>query len=171
MASLQPLQPFAVFVDRHGILTRTGYEFLRGMFQRVGGSLDSLNAATLETHSWEAPGAIGGTTPNSAKFTLVEPGILKVDTSVAANSGGIKHVRQAITVPASSSAAVTVTWSVPFADNNYTVVATAADSTGATASLSVLHIESVAADKVIIRVNNTSGSSITGGLHVIAMHD
>lgn len=171
MASLQPLQPFSVFTDKHGILTRTGYEFLRGMFQRVGGSLDSLNAATLETHTWEAPGTIGSTTPNSAKFTLAETNILKVDQSVAPNSSGLKHVRQAITVPASSSALITVTWSVPFADNNYTVVATAADSTAATASLSVLHIESVAADKVAIRVNNTSTGSITGGLHVIAMHD
>lgn len=61
-----------MFTDQSGNLTKDAYDFLFGLFQRVGGSLDNLNAATLETFTWEAPGTIGSTTPASGKFTSVQ---------------------------------------------------------------------------------------------------
>lgn len=70
-----------------------------------------------------------------------------------------------------STALVTVTWTAPFADTNYTVTASVEDSTAALASLTVLHVETKTAVAVAVRVYNSSGISLTGTLHVIAVHD
>lgn len=69
MANIQPLRPYMIFTDKQGNLTKEAYEFLFSMFQRVGGSLSNLNAALLQNKTWEAPGTIGFTTPNTGKFT------------------------------------------------------------------------------------------------------
>lgn len=66
---ISPLRPNMMFTDSTGSLTKDAYDFLFAMFQRVGGSLDSLNAATLQGSTWEQPGQIGATTPNYGKFT------------------------------------------------------------------------------------------------------
>lgn len=69
---ISPLRPNMVFTDtKFGSLTKEAYDFLYGMFVRIGGSLDALNAATLENHTWEEPGTIGSTTPSSGAFTTV----------------------------------------------------------------------------------------------------
>jgi hypothetical protein len=72
---ISPLRPYMLFTDQNGNLTKEAYDFLYAMFLRVGGSLESLNAATLEAHTWEEPGQIGFVTPSSGKFTsLAVPG-------------------------------------------------------------------------------------------------
>lgn len=166
------LRPNSKFSDEQGNLTLEGYRFLDGLYIRVGGSLDSLNAVTLADKTWDAPNPIGSTTPNTGKFTTLEATSSLTVGSVAKNSPGIKHSRVSTgSIGASSSALVTVTWTTTFPDTNYTVVCTVQDSTAATASLSVLHVESKTASAITVRVNNTSAGALTGTLNVIAMHD
>lgn len=70
------------------------------------------------------------------------------------------------------SALVTLTWTVPFSDANYTVIAVVQDATVGLLSLSVVHIESISASAVVVRVSNTTvATPITGSLHLIAIHD
>ncbi len=69
MAVIQPFQPNSIFTTDDGKLTRDAYDFLNKLYLRVGGGLSSLNAATLETFTWEAPGTIGSTTPSTGAFT------------------------------------------------------------------------------------------------------
>lgn len=165
------LRPNTTFVDSQGNLTLEGYRYLDGLYLRVGGSLDSLNAVTLADKTWDAPNPIGSTTPNTGAFTTLTATTLSV-SAVSANSPGIKHKRLTTgSIPATTSALVTCTWTTPFVNTNYTVTATVQDSTSATASLVIVHIETIATGSVVVRVSNTSASAITGTLHVIAMHD
>lgn len=60
-----------MFTDESGQLTKDAYDFLFAVFQRIGGSLDSLNAATLENYTWEQPGRIGFSVPSSGNFTTL----------------------------------------------------------------------------------------------------
>lgn len=174
MATLKipPLRPTAPFTDKAGNLTKDAYDFLFGLYQRVGGSLDSLNAVTLTDATWDAPDPIGSTVPNTVTATTLRSNTtLVVGGGVTPSGSGLKHVRTNLTVGATTSALVTVTWPAPFADANYTVTASVVDSTASTVSLSVTHIETIAAGSVVVRVANTSAGSLNGVLHVIAMHD
>lgn len=97
---------------------------------------------------------------------------LTVTTGVVSDGGGFKHARVSTgSIGAGLSALVTVTWTTAFADTDYTVVASVQDSTAATLSLVVVHIETKTAAAVAVRVENTSLGSLTGTLHVIAVHD
>lgn len=170
--NIAQIRPYMIFTDKRGILTRSAYDFLFGLFQRVGGSLDSLNAATLQDNTWQEPGTIGSTTPTTGKFTTVETtAALRVGGGVTPNGSGLKHARVPITVAASSSALATATWANAFASTNYTVSAEVYDSTASTSSLTVQHIETIGTGGVVVRVQNTSAGSLTGTVHVIAMHD
>jgi len=110
---------------------------------------------------------------SSAAFAVVgSTGKVTVAKGVTADGGGIKHSRVTTgSVSAGSTALVTVTWSTAFADANYTASASVVDSTTSSLSLSVVHIESVAAGSMTVRVLNNAVGSLTGTLHVIAMHD
>jgi len=66
---------------------------------------------------------------------------------------------------------VTVTWTTTFADANYSVTAAVVDATTSSLSLSVVHVESITASAVTVRVLNNAVGSLTGVLHVIAVHD
>lgn len=91
---------------------------------------------------------------------------------VGPDAAGIKHKRVSTgSVSGGATALVTVTWTTPFADALYTVTASMLDSTSSISSLSVIHVESVTAENVTVRVANNSGGSLTGTLHVIGMHD
>jgi hypothetical protein len=57
------------FTDENGNLMTGAYDFLFGIYQRIGGVLSALNAATLLDKTWGAPAAIGNNTPNSGAFT------------------------------------------------------------------------------------------------------
>jgi hypothetical protein len=171
--TIPPLKPFQLFTDKDGLLTKTAYDFLFGLFSRVGGSLSELNAVTLVDKTWDAPDPIGSTTPSTGKFTTLESTTaLTVGASVTATGSGLKHVRISTgSIGAGVSALVTHTWATAFANANYTVSASVQDSTAATASLKVVHIETISATQTIVRVENTSAGSLTGTLHLIAMHD
>lgn len=164
--TISPLRPNMYFTDQQGSLTKEAYDFLQAIFLRLGGSLANLNAASLENATWEAPNPIGSTTPNTVKTTQ-----LTITNGVTANAAGFKHKRVAASVGASTSALITVTWSTAFADTNYTVVCSVQDSTAATASAVVTHIESVSASAVTVRVNNTAAATFNGTLHIIGVHD
>jgi hypothetical protein len=60
-----------MFTDQNGALSKDAYDFLFTLFQRVGGSLDSLNAVSLQDKTWQEPGTIGSITPNTGKFTTL----------------------------------------------------------------------------------------------------
>jgi hypothetical protein len=93
-------------------------------------------------------------------------------TGVDNNGTGFKHGRVTTgSIGAGSSALVTLTWGSGFANTNYTVTADVEDSTTSTSSLKVVHIESKTTGSVVVRVENTSGGSLTGTLNVIAIHD
>lgn len=66
------LRPNSTFVDKDGNLTLEGYRYLDGIYIRVGGSLDSLNAATLADKTWDAPNPIGSTTASTGRFTTLQ---------------------------------------------------------------------------------------------------
>lgn len=101
----------------------------------------------------------------------VVKGSLSVGTGVS-QGGGIKHARVTTgSIAAGASALVTLTWATAFANGNYTVNASVVDATAATASLSVVHIESITASAITVRVVNNSAGSLTGTVHAIAMHD
>lgn len=99
-------------------------------------------------------------------------GGLLLDTGVSNNGSGFKHSRVTTgSVNAGATALVTVTWTTAFADANYTVEASVLDSTTSSLSLSVVHIESVSASAVTVRVLNNAIGPLTGTLHVVAIHD
>lgn len=172
--NVQPLRPYVTFVEpSDGTLTKTAYDFLYGLYLRVGGSLDALNAVTLADKTWDAPNPIGSTTPSTGKFTTLQTTTsLNVGLSVLPTGSGLKHVRITTgSIGAGVSALVTHTWATTFADANYTVAAGLIDSTAATASLRIVHIEAVTATQVKVRVENTSAGALTGTLNLIALHD
>lgn len=169
---VQPLQPYVPFVLESGLLTRNGYDFLNNLYIRVGGSLSELNAATLQDGTWQVPGTIGSTTPNTGAFTTFSAQTLSISGGITQNTG-LKHGRVTTgSIGAGVSALVTFTFAGgAFANTNYTVTASVQDSTAATASLKVVHIETRSTTNVVVRVENTSAGALTGTLHIIAMHD
>lgn len=101
--------------------------------------------------------------------TLTSPTIA---TGISNNGSGMKHARVTTgSISAGSTALITVTWGTAFADANYTPVASVIDSTTSSLSLSVVHIESVSASAVTVRVLNNAVGSLTGTVQVIAVHD
>lgn len=74
-------------------------------------------------------------------------------------------------IGAGASVLVTHTWTTAYPDTNYTVTASVVNATAAVASLKVVHVETVSATQVAVRVENTSAGALTGTLHLLAMHD
>lgn len=74
-------------------------------------------------------------------------------------------------VSGGGTALVTVNWPSAFADTNYTAVASVLDSTGAVASLSVVHIESQLVGSISVRVSNAAAGALTGTIQALALHD
>lgn len=88
-------------------------------------------------------------------------------------TGGVKHQRLSTgVVTAGARVAVTVTWTVPFADANYTAMANVFDATSA-AQAAFLCERIMAQDRfgVTVIVRNSNASNLTGIVYVIAMHD
>ncbi len=116
------------------------------------------------------------TLPNSGTLVATTSPVtavnLNVTTGVAPDSGAIKHKRVTTgSVGAGATTLVTVTWGTAFPDANYTATASVVDATTAVLSLSIVHIESIAAGAVTVRVQNTSLGALTGTVQVIALHD
>jgi hypothetical protein len=127
------------------------------------------------------PGTNGGTGANNGARTFAWSGFnlsftLGAATSLSLPSTGALMASKAErvttgSIAAGASALVTLTWAVAFADANYTAVASVLDATAAAASLRVVHVESVTAAAVGVRVENTSAGALTGTVQVIGMHD
>lgn len=81
----------------------------------------------------------------------------------------IKHKRASLSVPAASSAGVTLTWDSAFADTNYTVVAIQEDP-GTTSR--PIRLFSKTTTSVNFTVQNTDAvNPATVTVHAIAIHD
>ena len=71
--SLQVI-PFSLEIERRPAVENTSGTITAGGFSGNGSGLTNVtasNATQLETNTWEAPGIIGSTTPNSGSFTTL----------------------------------------------------------------------------------------------------
>ncbi len=93
-------------------------------------------------------------------------------TGVDPDAGGMKHGRVSTgSIAGVSDAAVTLTWTTPFADTNYTVTCSVQEADADTLTLRFDHIEAVNTGSVVVWIVNTDASAKTGTVHCIAMHD
>lgn len=67
-----PLRPSMMFTDKNGMITKDAYDFLFAIFNRVGGSLSNLDAASLLGANWSNPNAIGDVVSSTGKFTTLQ---------------------------------------------------------------------------------------------------
>lgn len=88
-------------------------------------------------------------------------------------SSAAKHQRVTTgSIVGAGSAAVTLVWTTPFSNANYTVSAAVVEATASTSTLRVDHVESVTATQVVVRILNADAvNAKTGTLHVIATQD
>ncbi len=116
--------------------------------------------ATVSSSGLAVTGAITTTTAST------------IGGGITNDGSGFKHARVTTgSISAGSTALVTITWGTAFADANYTVSASVVDSTTSSLSLSVVHVESVSASAVTVRILNNAVGSLTGTVNVIAIHD
>ncbi len=111
-------------------------------------------AATAATGDFDAAGAAAAVAALSLPLTRIKAE--RVTTGSIAGA---------------STALVTLTWAVAFADANYTVQASVLDSTTSSLSLSVVHVESISSTAVTVRIINNAVGALTGQLHLVAIHD
>ncbi len=94
---------------------------------------------------------------------------------LGAGNAGSQVKAQRVTIPsvgAAARAAVVVTWAVPFANTDYTVVATIEDTAALSASpLAAERIQEKTATSVTVVVENEGISAKAGTLHVLAIAD
>lgn len=152
-----------------GALTTQREILLNAPTYRFVGASTISDAATLAISG--APIASTNATITRS-YALWSQGLTRLDGGVFNDGGGIKHARVTTgSVATLSSALVTITWTTAFADANYTVTADVLETTTSNVSMSVVHIESVTASAVTVRVYNASAGSLTGTVQVIAIHD
>lgn len=129
----------------------------------TGWTLSNAGAMTLSSID---QATLGANTPSTVAATTIQA------TTSVLQGGGMKHQRVTTgSIGAGSTALVTLTWTTTFSDSNYTAVASVVEATTSSLSLSVVHIESVSASAVAVRIINNAVGSLTGELQVIAMHD
>ncbi len=116
-----------------------------------------------------------GTLTPTAKLHVVGTTKLEGQTSISTgvtNATGWQHERITTgSIGAGSTALVTITWDVAFADTNYTAFADVEDATTSSLALSVVHIESKSTTNMTVRVINNAAGSLTGTLNAMAIHD
>lgn len=99
-------------------------------------------------------------------------GAVGIGNGMYSNAGGFKHKRGVATgsIAGGASATVTVAWSTAFANANYTTTCNVTEASAAR-TLSMDKIESQTSSQVVVRVFNSSGSSKSGTVGCIAVHD
>lgn len=110
----------------------------------------------------------------TAGQVLTSAGPTTAPTWTTPTTGGPVMRAQREPIPnttAGGFAAVTVTWTTPFADANYTLTCTANTAAGAVQSLTVDHTGSIGASAFVANVRNGGATSASGTLHCIAIHD
>lgn len=122
------------------------------------------------------------------QLTTLQARLASLEASVAANPPTISIPSQVPTRAAGAAASqqiveqrmstgalaanaktqITLTWANPFADTNYSVVASVVDSNTA---LSIEQIVSYTTTAVTVNIYNAASVAVTGTLIVIAVHD
>lgn len=162
-AAIFLMQKLSTFFTTSGLLNAS----LNYLVSNTGNML----LATTNGSNLPIQFAIGGTAAANQQLEIASTGT-KFFTGINNNGSGFKHARVTTgSIAAGSTALVTVTWSTAFADTSYTVQASVLDSTTTSLSLSVVHIESIAAGSITVRVINNSVGALTGTLHCVAIHD
>lgn len=96
----------------------------------------------------------------------------EVDVGLRPDGTGIKHGRVTTgAITNGTDAAVGLTWTTAFADANYTASCNVVDATASASSLKIIHLDSVTAAAVTVRVRNDGAAPITGTLHCVGFHD
>lgn len=75
------------------------------------------------------------------------------------------------TIPGGGTGLILITWDNSFKDNNYSAVVSVEDATASSSSLRVVHIEAKNLGQIVVRVENTSGGTLTGTIDAIGIHD
>ena len=142
-------------------LNRNGASFSRWVYNGSNTYLDVTGGLILRE-------GIGGPT----RFRIDANGKVVAALGYLPDAGGMKHQRVTTgSIGATTDVAVTVTWGTAFADTSYTVFAEVVDSTTSSLSLKVIHVDSISASAVVVRVRNDSAGSLTGTLHCVGIHD
>jgi len=132
---------------------------LTGLFPFPGGAQSLLNGGAYV--------ATGGSSVTVSNGLVLNQGVF--------NDGrGFKHARIATgSIAAGDAAAVTLTWTTPFPDTNYTIAGCQIeDATAATLALRLHHIESRTVTGLTVRIVNDDGAAVhSGTLHCTAVHD
>lgn len=176
------LDPQAPFTQDGKPLSAAAWKFLQDLKQ----SLTTIDVGTQVTGV--LLGANGGTGISNGTKTITLHGNLATsgnfaltltvvaDTNITLPTTGSLQWSQTQRVTtgvigAGASALITVTWPVTFGNTNYTPVVSVLDATAAAASLTIVHIESVIATAITVRVLNSSAGNITGTVQAIGLHD
>lgn len=141
-------------------------------FSQVASAVNQLTMTNAATGNAPTLSASGDDTDIDINITPKGAGKINLLIGVDNDASGFKHARVTTgSVAAGTTALVTITWTTPFADANYTVNASVVEATTSSLSLSVVHVESITASAVTVRVLNNSVGSLTGTVHVLAIHD
>ena len=166
----QPIPPFSLLAPSSQAGLTINEVVQGGGSSSDGGSGQGADAqATYITEATETG------LPNSRVLTA-GTGITLVDggagsTLTIASTAAIQKAQRVTTgaLTAATTTPVTLTWTAPFADANYTVVVSVVDATG---FLAVVDIASFTATAIIVNIiNNSPTVATTGTLTAIAIHD
>ncbi len=123
----------------------------------------------------DASGNVGiGTTNPTAKLDVA--GNVAIGTGVNSNGGGFKHLRVSAPYGAGQTVTYAFTWPTPFADSNYTVIATV-QQTGESSGpdprgCKVVHVLGYSRFEVRLKVTNDDDlTARTCIIHLVGIHD
>ena len=123
--------------------------------------------------------AAGAGFPASEVMRVKGNGDVSIKAGINNDGGGFKHIRRGPFNFNPGYTFIGAIWGSPFADANYTVIATAEDQDPNAASINpafapgcrVTHVLSKDAGEVLIKVVNDSSSTHSCTVHLIAIHD
>lgn len=160
---LTPTDTYSVFILVGGEVITSGTIYAYG-----------AQASDFDSDYYPSSGAAASTTAFGARF---QNGLIanqaSIEVGVAANGGGFKHARTAVTNCPTTGCEVTVTWGTAFADANYTPACSILDPTAQaeTTGLRLAHLRTQSAAAITVDFDNLSGSTVSGTLNCIAVHD
>lgn len=142
---------------------------------RFAATTSGVGTANFTSSGISSSGVITIQTSTGSNNNIVlEPdgtGVTNINGGLGNNGSALKW--QTITtgsIPAGSSALVTVTWTTSFSDGNYAPFVSVEDATASSSSLKIIHIESKTSTSITVRVANDSAGALTGTLNALAMH-